>query len=980
MNSRYEPGQYPLDTSTHLEAALQELGLTPEEANELVPTLMSLKAWSVPPPTQAEKQRLLAALQQQYSFYYGREKTMPDRIGQQFGQYKLVSLLGLGGFAEVYLGEHIELNAHQAAVKILKHAHLTVNDREQFRQEARIIADLRHKHIVRIFDFGVEGKENVPFLVMEYAPNGSLRQRYPRGTRLALSQVVDYVHQIAEALQHAHDHKVIHCDIKPENMLLGSQDEILLSDFGIAVITHTTTPVGQRITEKRGILGTLEYMAPERFDGKPCEASDQYSLGIVVYEWLCGTPPFQGDDLRILAQHMRDLPPSLHQQNPDISPSVEKVVLRALEKRPEARYPSIAAFDQAFQEASRGNSQGSATSDKQKSSLASANSSRKNFIPVMMAIILTIVLTFATTWIGRGIIQPPTKVALSTCLHTLTVTTPEDNASASFREMIDKAQNGDCITFDTSLKGSIVLTSGLEIKHSITIQGNGPLPQEIESSNTIQGDEKKATPTITNDTYSGTNISIFPNTYVTFINLSFQGSDTFLENSLISNQSRNLNIISCNFRSFHSHYTGGVISNLQGNVTLKDSYLRDNQSLSDGGGAIYNQGGTVTLDHSTVTSNYADYSGGGIYNVGGNVYIQNNSSLNQNKLGQEASQGGGGGGIISRGGSIVISDSEIRNNEAASGDGGGVFLVNASAQIIASTVMFNEATSQKGRDIAVEADFANEQNNYLFIDPRSSYDNIWGETDQKYPGMISSKPLSTPSSYDPTKNNPHFVGSLTTEQFRTYCNQLKGKSFTNVIMGTDEEKLQCTSNDNNTSVSFSALHISVIDVCAHIFSDKLNIGNKEHILARLASYWDPSSWQCFGNMKQKEKTITRDLVPEPRFAGETWLDRYCYEKHGKRASLLPLPRDKQTGYQWKCTNADGSSPQRIIMSEACKQAYDELAVDFLVEFTDPYSWYCWVPTSPTPTATTTTTPMGYNFSLDHAKSLRHMAITPSPDS
>ena len=118
-----------------------------------------------------------------------------SRIGQQLGHYHLVRLLGTGGFAEVYLGEHVHLHT-QVAVKLL-HTQIADDDRENFKQEAQTIARLLHLHIVRVLDFGVEG--NTAYLVMDYAPNGTLRQRHPRGTPLPLATVVDYIKQVAEA-------------------------------------------------------------------------------------------------------------------------------------------------------------------------------------------------------------------------------------------------------------------------------------------------------------------------------------------------------------------------------------------------------------------------------------------------------------------------------------------------------------------------------------------------------------------------------------------------------------------------------------------------------------------------------------------------------------------------------------------------------------------------------------------------------------
>ncbi|HAE82309.1 MAG TPA: serine/threonine protein kinase, partial [Ktedonobacter sp.] len=154
-----------------------------------------------------------------------------QREGQQLGNYRLIQLLGQGNFSEVYLGKHIHLNT-QAAIKIL-HEHLAMNDAEGFLTEARALAHLRHPHIIQVLDFGIEG--STPFLVMDYAPNGNLRQHYPKGIFIPLDAVLARVIQIADALQYAHQEKLIHRDVKPENMLLGRNNEVLLSDFGIAI-------------------------------------------------------------------------------------------------------------------------------------------------------------------------------------------------------------------------------------------------------------------------------------------------------------------------------------------------------------------------------------------------------------------------------------------------------------------------------------------------------------------------------------------------------------------------------------------------------------------------------------------------------------------------------------------------------------------------------------------------------------------------
>lgn len=269
---------------------------------------------------------------------------MVDRSGQFLGNYRLVRLLGRGGFAQVYLGEHVRLET-QTAIKLLS-THLAADDVEQFLQEARTVARLEHPHIIRILDFDFDREEDIPFLVMSYAPNGTLRQRYPKGTRLPPERILAYLKQAASALQYAHDARMIHRDIKPENMLLGRQDEVLLSDFGIAVVAHSS-----RSQNTQETIGTVAYMAPEQIQGKPRPASDQYALAVTIYEWLCGCTPFQGTTAEISVQHLHADPPPLREQVPGIPPAVEAVILKALEKDPHRRFSSVQEFATAFEQA-----------------------------------------------------------------------------------------------------------------------------------------------------------------------------------------------------------------------------------------------------------------------------------------------------------------------------------------------------------------------------------------------------------------------------------------------------------------------------------------------------------------------------------------------------------------------------------------------------------------------------------------------------
>src|SRR6266699_3343063 len=269
-----------------------------------------------------------------------------NSLGQQLGSYCLVQLIARGNFADVYLGGHTSLST-LAAIKIL-HTELAGEEVEKFLTHARTFSSLNHPHIVRVLEFGTES--NTPFLAMDYAANGTLRQLHPRGTRLPLSTVVTYVKQIADALQYVHDQNLVHRDIKPPNMLLGPNYEIWLSDFGIAIVSQS---IGYQLQKSQEFEGTILYAAPEQIRGRPRIASDQYALGVVVYEWLTGSCPFYGSIEEIARLHTLSPPPPLREKVPTTSLAVEQAVLKALAKDPNERFESVQEFPKALERASR---------------------------------------------------------------------------------------------------------------------------------------------------------------------------------------------------------------------------------------------------------------------------------------------------------------------------------------------------------------------------------------------------------------------------------------------------------------------------------------------------------------------------------------------------------------------------------------------------------------------------------------------------
>lgn len=267
--------------------------------------------------------------------------------GEQFGDYRLVRLLGEGGFAEVYEADHMHLPGVKAAIKLLKGS-FTSQQVEALRREALMVSKLDHPHIVPLRTFSVE--RGLPYLVMAYAQGGTLKQRYPRGIRMTLPEILGYMRPIADALQYAHTQKIVHRDLKPANLLLTQDGRVQVADFGIAVVAHHS--YSRTIQE---IAGTWMYMAPEQFRGLAGPASDQYSMAIIVYQWLCGDVPFdgRGNMYLIPQQQKEELPPSFHAKLPDLSLGIEVVVTKALAKDPKERFASIQEFVEALEEASR---------------------------------------------------------------------------------------------------------------------------------------------------------------------------------------------------------------------------------------------------------------------------------------------------------------------------------------------------------------------------------------------------------------------------------------------------------------------------------------------------------------------------------------------------------------------------------------------------------------------------------------------------
>ncbi|HEY0754326.1 MAG TPA: serine/threonine-protein kinase [Ktedonobacteraceae bacterium] len=262
---------------------------------------------------------------------------MPDNfLGKKFGDYLLLQRLGQGTYGTVYRAKNHD--GLDVAVKVLSSRAVEKDQLDAFVEEAHSIL-LQHPNIVRIIDFG--RAYNHGYLVMNYIPNGNLRQRHPKSTQVPWETVVLYARQIGEALKYIHERGIVHRDIKPENLLIGKNEEILLADFGIATTSHTWDA---SLTPQKP-KGTPLYIAPEQYRGKPVRASDQYALGIVMYEWLAGAPPFvSASPETTMLKHLKDPPPPLRDRVKTLPPQAEELIMRMLEKEPQKRYVSISDF------------------------------------------------------------------------------------------------------------------------------------------------------------------------------------------------------------------------------------------------------------------------------------------------------------------------------------------------------------------------------------------------------------------------------------------------------------------------------------------------------------------------------------------------------------------------------------------------------------------------------------------------------------
>jgi serine/threonine protein kinase len=277
-------------------------------------------------------------------------------IGQVIGSYILEKLLGYGGSSAVFLAQN-QLTHEKVAVKIFL-ARSTMDKQGQknfyrrFLREAEATSELDHPNILSIFSYGQYN--GLPYIVMPYMSVGTLSEYVNESGPLLLTQAEQYLEQISSALDYAHENGRVHCDVKPANILLETEEHVVLSDFGIVQhIQRNGQIVEPSIKSADTLMGTPDYISPEQALGEPLDGrSDVYSLAVSLFFLLAGRLPFQADSsITIALMHVHDTPPALSTFRPDITPQIDRVIAKALSKWPEDRYQTAGMFSAAFAEA-----------------------------------------------------------------------------------------------------------------------------------------------------------------------------------------------------------------------------------------------------------------------------------------------------------------------------------------------------------------------------------------------------------------------------------------------------------------------------------------------------------------------------------------------------------------------------------------------------------------------------------------------------
>jgi len=346
---------------------------------------------------------------------------MEDLTGKTIERYKIISELGRGGMAVVYRAVDTMLDRN-VAIKVI----LAESDNKEkaqkllkrFNREARTLARLSHPNIIKVLDYGEY--DGMPYIVMEYISGGALKAML--GTPIPYAQAATRLAPIARALQHAHQQKIIHRDVKPENILINESGQSMLTDFGILKLVETDESQG--ITGTGKMIGTPAYMSPEQIRGREVDGrADLYSLGVVFFEMITGRKPYNATSpIELSMQHLHDPIPKAKQYVRDLPPEVEQIIVKSMAKNPEDRYSSLGALAQDLEKL--GGTTARTTGERRVVRTAEQAAPREekkpNYIPLFVIAGLLVLLGVGTVMFGQNIISIPTKVPTNIIASTKT--------------------------------------------------------------------------------------------------------------------------------------------------------------------------------------------------------------------------------------------------------------------------------------------------------------------------------------------------------------------------------------------------------------------------------------------------------------------------------------------------------------------------------------------------------------------------------
>jgi len=313
-------------------------------------------------------------------------------LGQEIGSYILEKLLGYGGSSAVFLAQS-RTSDEKVAVKVFlprstMDKQMQKNFYARFLREAQAASELDHPNILPIYSYGEH--HGLPYIVMPYMAGGTLAEYVSRHGPLSLSQAQYYFEQISSALDYAHEHRCVHCDVKPANILLDGAGHAMLSDFGIVrLMQPEDATVQQSMKSAETLMGTPDYISPEqalgaRLDGR----SDVYSLGVTLFFFLIGSPPFKAENSIAMAlMHVHETPPALGTLRADATPQIDKVIAKALSKWPDERFQTAGEFSAAFAEAVADADQHALSESSDKKRASASNGGGKQAIAALKPIV-----------------------------------------------------------------------------------------------------------------------------------------------------------------------------------------------------------------------------------------------------------------------------------------------------------------------------------------------------------------------------------------------------------------------------------------------------------------------------------------------------------------------------------------------------------------------------------------------------------------